>query len=112
MRPATTRAANNAANRLLILPVFRTAISAYLCARPPEIARDRRMGRSKAEQQMDTTSKQPGIGSAIVPQRHLGLERAAMPCTPNSRTARLFPLVLILVLACFIPGCQYPSSAA
>jgi len=71
------------------------------------------MGRSKAEQQMNTTSKQPGIGSAIVPQRHLGfLERAAIPCSPNSRNARLFPLVLILGLAGFIPGCQYPSSSA
>src|SRR5215469_9723486 len=113
MRPATTRAANNAANSLLILPVLRTAISAYLCARPLEIARVRRMGRSKAEQQMNTTSKQPGIGSAIVPQRHLGfLQRAAILCTPNSRNARLFPLGLILGLAGFIPGCQYPSSAA
>ena len=69
--------------------------------------------RSEAEQKMNTILRQREIGSAIKPQRHVGcLHPVAVPAMPNSENARLFPLLVILLLACFIPGCQYPNSAA
>jgi len=62
---------------------------------------------------MYATWKERGTSSATVPRRHPGfLGRAATPCTPNSGNARVVCLLLTLVLACCIPGCQYPSSAA
>lgn len=62
---------------------------------------------------MDPILKRRGIRSAIVPQRDLEfLLQAFTRCIPKSGKSRLFLLVLILVLACTFPGCQYPSSAA
>src|SRR5215831_16646392 len=61
---------------------------------------------------MNTMLKQLWIRSRVVAPRHLGvLQRAIKHCASPGNT-RLFPLLLILVLAGSIPGCQYPSSAA
>jgi hypothetical protein len=57
--------------------------------------------------------KQRWSRSTVVVLRQLGfLQRAVRLCTSGPGKARLFPLLLILVFAGSIPGCQYPSSAA
>jgi hypothetical protein len=66
--------------------------------------------RSDAGQKMDVVLKQRSTGSAL---RHFWLlHRLVTPPESNPEYARLFCQVLILVLACFISGCQYPNSAA
>jgi|SRR5215467_14096524 len=67
----------------------------------------------RQKQKMEPILKRRGIHSAIVPQRDSEfLQRAFIPCTPKSGKSRLSLLVLILVLTCSFPSCQYPSSAA
>jgi hypothetical protein len=69
--------------------------------------------RSDAGRKMDVRSKQRRTGSARVELRHFWLlPRLVAPPRSNAEYARLFLQVLITVLACFIPGCQYPNSAA
>jgi hypothetical protein len=56
--------------------------------------------------------KRRAIGSGIVPHRQGFFRKNVTPYTPCSGKSRLFPLILVLLLACLVPSCQYPNSAA